>query len=464
MAPDILLNNSTKEEEHPVDAGGVRDVTTEAKRVKEAISQTGKSRCIIYIPSSAEIDTTIKYLNQIQFGRTIHFVPDFFVVTRSIIQVHRVLRLNSPVHRKDYDFQVDLYLLYNYYLMIFKLLKIQSTYTSCSSEIFDIIRSMENEGILRCQVPKNLDNWMSSVAKFDDNNTGRNGYSYIPKLQDIERNGDFYDRYFHDRNTAHLIPNFYILWLRVLLLNEEIESDVKGRRPFDNMFSGKPTNYAPLQIVNDLSQEIDKIPGGMIMGESFKSKNFGFVVKELVNKTSWNTDLERYLMYDPIVFRQLINYFSTTLLGVIDTRPLDQYINTTSSNVLVLFIEVEELPKLILRKPKPSRATGPPKRGKSDKSEPLESHAEEIGITNSIRKFDTNLSFKLGAKTDIVNGILDEVSLSPIVRIAREESFIEVNGVKGYIEYPDAFSNEINFESRITTIEEVYSTYLPRRS
>jgi hypothetical protein len=280
----------------------------------------------------------------------------------------------------------------------------------------------------------------------------------------MEKEGAYYNNYFYSRHTAHLLPNFYLLILKLHLLNDESGEGDRRRTDINQLYGNTTATYGPVVSINLLKEHLDKIPGGGSIGRKFKSSYLGSITSRVIKFTNWESPLERYLQLDHALLDFLYDTFSNAMKIGIGGPVLEDLAAAVNNNSLLVFEELENVQDRE-RIYEEEEAIVKPKRGNSAKgSQGKIAKAKPKLVEYRATEATRQMKFRLCSRYLFDEMAVKQTAVSPVVRICLKENQIILHEEEDFdIEYDTIFCEALKYKTNFMFTSQMLDQYIVRR-
>jgi len=427
---------------HTTDPAGVRDLTAEANTLKVSATQDSTSQ-----PSISRVHISFTTLAQAKIPNfaaskilgtrlKVTYVPDFFYLLELNQKLFALAKQDKTLKRIDtismYSF--TLYVMYagiNVYLDA-----VHQTNPNQTHDLTEVLNIFRQNGFQTSEFPAILSSWITGIGKHLDVETKR---FFVPLFPDLQQNGDYYDSYFHSPNVAHLLPNFRLAHITILLAAKNSPVAIPAaHRSLEQRLGNPLTAVATAAGTTTMRSKSYRVPGIKALLTQYEDEQLLPLLVTNMQKVAWPDTLQRYLMLDA----QLLSHLKFAVEPVF--QHIDKFvINNVSpiGNSLTMTPLVHET--------------------NQEDIIPGKNVAADAANAASQVIYDSYPSFSSRIKTkyEVINGNVDYATLTPLVRIANTATAVII-AEHAYVDPQHAwYSSDPEFQTPVFTLNESRSYF-----
>jgi hypothetical protein len=427
---------------HPTDPAGVRDLTAEANALKVSATQDSSSQ-----PSSSKVHISFTSLAQASipnFGASkilgdrlkVTYVPDFFYLLDLSQKLFALAKQDKTLKRTDtismYSF--TLYVMYAGINVYFD--AVHQTNPNPTQDLTEVLNIFRQNGFQTSEFPAILSSWITGIGKHLDVETKR---FFVPYLPDLQQNGDYFDSYFYSPDVAHLLPNFRLAHITILLAAKNTPAVVPAaHRSLEQRLGNPLTPVITAAGTTNMRSKSYRVPGIKALLVQYEDDQLLPLLMTNMQKANWPDNLQRYLMLDA----QLLSHLKFAVEPVF--QHIDKFvINNVSpiGNSLTMTPLVHEA----------NQDDVIP--GRNVVGDPANA------VTQVIYDSYPSFSSRIKTKYEVINGNVDYATLTPIVRIANEATAVIIAGHVYNDPQHAWYSSDVEFQTPIFTLNESRSYF-----
>lgn len=427
---------------HNLDSGNIRDVVSEGNAIKADLTQSKQAKFPIEFTSLAESSIPNNSARKI-LGQQIkvEYIPDFFYSIRLCQILFTIAKKDGKLKKVD-EFNIHSFTIYLSYAMIYQYYKVTNEVNANPNiDIEHILTVFKSSGFDQIKVPILLSHWMNAIGRYVPTDIKR---QFLPLMTIIDTAGDYFDNYFYTGNTAHLLPNFRLMFsIALLKSNVDLATVARHERTSRFIECDDYPNVPWLAHTQVARNWLQFVPGCTKLLQSYSTDDeLNRLLQAQMLVTNYPDNISRYLMLNSNILIQL-KLANQDIFRYIDN------INTTNiSSVgsdMTMIPLVEETHQNVITPTVTTAAIAAVNRARA--------------VIEHVKRQTFDHDSRVKSRIEIVNGIIDYVSQTPLVRLSVEENAVIINNHNFNDPQDPWYSQSIEYQTAPATIAESHSYF-----
>jgi len=398
----------------------------EALAIKVGISFTTLSQSVIPGLSLTKILGT---------RLTVTYVPDFFYITELCQRLFLSAR-NDRSLAKHESCNIQAFTLYVVHALFYIYVKTVHEVNHCDHNLSNLLKVYESSGFNSIELPSICSSWIDALGRHLPADLKR---QFMPKFPDLGPDAVNNSGFF-SANTAHLLPNFFSL-LSIIRISADQSTTMSILPPHirsKNGILGSPSNHPVIQNSTFCRSYAPRIPGCYNLASMHSDSELTFIVQDALAR-NYTDPMQNIAKVTP----QLLLHLKTAmqpLFAQIETVKLND-INPTGT-ALVMLPLINEADQEVFR-----TAVNVAAVAANPVTPALTIHSEH------------DHKSRVKSRVEIINGYVDVVYQTPIVRIPSLNDIIPFEDIRYVDPQHPWYLQEHEFQTAPLTLTEARSYF-----
>jgi len=433
---------------HPTDASGHRDLVGEANKIKmdltnkdsPALTDSKMTKTNISFTTLAQSAIPNFSASKILANRiTVKFVPDFYYILDRCQHLFTLAKMDKVIKRNE-TLNLYSFTLYVAYSLMYAYLETVQEIDSSNADVTDVLTFLRSAGFNSNKLPSVTSNWINALGKYLDPETKR---TFVPILPTQVNQGGYFDNYFFSADTGHLLPNFRAMFTIIGLFADPMSINLPPNNRTRNVKLGSDLPNVP-ECVGSLESRryVHRVPGLKRLAVTIQDDQLPLLLTPVLTRLNWPSNLHRYLMLDINVLRYLKESVTEFFLHV------DHFVYSNSSPTGTSMVMLPLISNRIRIEIDPAIETAA-----------VAAHGNTPAIPAIRIHSGFDFASRVKSRTDIVNGNVDYVYQTPIVRIIEDAESVKI-GNHIHVSPQDVwYTIEHEFQTPVITLPETQAYF-----
>jgi len=432
-------------DKHPQDAAGNRDLVNEANEIKQALVNEPPQKEVtkpkpINFTSLAQSAIPNFSASKILLNRiNVRYVPDFYYILDRL-QHQFILAKHDKMIKRNENLNLYSFTLYVTYSLMYAFLDIVNEVNPEDSNIQDVLTFLRGFGFNNNHLPNLANTWITALGKYTDPQTKRTFIPYFPR---IVTEGNYFDNYFVSNDTGHLLPNFRGMFSIIGLFSDPNAINIPPNNRTFQVRLGADFPGVP-QLVGTLHsrRNVYRIPGLERLAVKIADDQLPELLNVALLREDFPTPLHRYMMLDANV----LTYLKQSVPDYFNYIDSFAYTNIAPNGDSMTMIPLISDPtrEVIIRRSSVNATAA---------------NGNVPAIPTSVVSSKWNFACRVKSRFEIINGNVDYVYQTPIVRIIDNEESVSIDGYVHVDPQDPWYRIEHEFQTPVVTINEAQAFF-----
>lgn len=310
------------------------------------------------------------------------------------------------IFKRATEVNIHSFTLYVSYCLTYYYLETVNQINPPDYDLTEVLNIFRSAGFSTIRLPSFMSHWIDTIGKFVHPETKRQFTPYIPTITET---GDYYDNYFLNANTAHLLPNFRLMFSITLLKDAfDLANVPNPHRQEDFIIGDDYPNIAWLNNTQLARLNLSKVPGCYnLVKTKVDDSELINTISPLMIIQAWPSNLQRYLMLnqDTLLHLKLSN---DDIFRHIESITISN-INSVGSSLSMIALHERRVQNEV-------------QAAYITPAIPKQGGRRAVVKHNISARHDYSATVK--SREEVPNGNIDYATQTPVVRIAANENLI----------------------------------------